>query len=117
MSLSVEDLSSDPSVLASLLASDVSAPSSVVSTGFSGSLTTVGAATVAMTKSLSVIVGATLSGSLIEDIFILAPMSKLSRSTISSSGIFSAGHFNSTFLLTIFNTPPVSYTHLTLPTT
>ena len=65
LSLSVEDLSSDPSVLASLLASDVSAPSSVVSTGFSGSLTTVGAATVAMTKSLSVIVGATLSGSLI----------------------------------------------------
>jgi len=37
----------------------------------------------------------------------LAPMSRLSKSTTSSVGIFSAGHFNSTFLLTMFSTPPL----------
>ena len=37
----------------------------------------------------------------------LAPMSRLSRSTTSSVGMFAAGHFNSTFLLTMFNTPPL----------
>ena len=36
----------------------------------------------------------------------LVPISVFSKSTISSVGIFSVGHFNSTFLLTIFNTPP-----------
>ena len=29
------------------------------------------------------------------------------KSTIISLGMFSAGHFNSTFLLTMFNTPPL----------
>ena len=37
----------------------------------------------------------------------LEPMSKLSKSTTSSVGIFSVGHFNSTFLLTMFSTPPL----------
>ena len=37
----------------------------------------------------------------------LAPISKPSRSTTSSVGIFSVGHFSSTFLLTMFNTPPL----------
>ena len=56
-----------------------SAPSAVSSAGFSGSLTIVGAATVAITKSLPVIVGDTFSGSLIAEIFILEPISKPSR--------------------------------------
>ena len=64
----------------------------VSSAGFSGSLITVGAATVATTKSRSVIVGITFSGSLTEEIFILVPISVPVRSTIISSGIFSAGH-------------------------
>ena len=33
-------------------------------------------------------------------------MSVPAKSTTISSGIFSAGHFNSTFLLTMFKTPP-----------
>ena len=82
-----------------------SAPSAVSSAGFSGSLTTVGAATVAITKSLPVMVGATFSGRFIADILILAPMSKPSKSTTNSFGILSVGHFNSTFLLTIFKLP------------
>ena len=49
----------------------------------------------------------TLSGSFTEEIFILVPMSVPAKSTTISSGIVSAGHFNSTFLLTIFNTPPL----------
>ena len=49
-----------------------SAPSAGVSSaGFSGSLITVGAATVATTKSRSVIVGITFSGSLTDEILIL----------------------------------------------
>ena len=79
-----------------------SAASVVSSAGFSGSLTIVGAATVAITKSLPVIVGMTFSGSLIAEILILAPISKPSRSTTNSLGIPSVGHFSSTFLLTIF---------------
>ena len=47
------------------------------------------------------------SANLTEEIFILVPMSVPARSTVISSGIFSPGHFNSTFLLTIFNTPPL----------
>ena len=42
-----------------------------------------------------------------DDIFMLVPMSVPVRSIVISSGIFSAGHFNSTFLLTMFNTPPL----------
>ena len=85
-----------------------SAPSAVVSSaGFSGSLITVGAATVATTKSRSVIVGITFSGSLTDEILILVPISVPVKSTTISSGIVSAGHFNSTFLLTIFKTPPL----------
>ena len=37
----------------------------------------------------------------------LVPISVPARSTVISSGIFSPGHFNSTFLLTMFNTPPL----------
>ena len=43
---------------------------------------------------------------LTEEILILVPISVPDRSTIISSGMLSAGHFNSTFLLTIFKTPP-----------
>ena len=67
-----------PSFAASAPSADASpsAPSTVVSSaGFSGSLITVGAATVAITKSRSVIVGMTLSGSFTEEIFILVPIS------------------------------------------
>ena len=84
-----------------------SAPSAASSAGFSGSLTIVGAATVAITKSLPVIVGVTFSGRLIAEILILDPISKPSKSTTNSFGILSVGHFNSTFLLTIFKTPPL----------
>ena len=93
----------------SVLAASPSAPSapSAASAGFSGSLITVGAARVATTKSLPLIVGTTFSGSLIEDILKLCPISTPSKSTISSDGIFSVGQFNSTFLLTIFSTPPL----------
>ena len=84
-----------------------SAPSVAVSSaGFSGSLTIVGAAIVATTKSLSVIVNSAFVGSATEEILILAPMSKPPKSTSISSGIFSASHFNSIFLRTIFKTPP-----------
>ena len=54
-----------------------SAPSAATSpsaAGFSGSLTIVGAATVAITKSLSEIVGFTFSGRLTDDIFTLVPI-------------------------------------------
>ena len=84
-----------------------SAPSDVSSAGFSGSLIIVGAATVAITKSLSVIVGTTLSGNFTEEIFKLVPISVPAKSMVISLGIFSAGHFNSTVLLTIFKTPPL----------
>ena len=94
------------------------APSSVVpsagtspsaaaaSSVFSGSTRIVGDTTVAITKSLSLIVGTTLSGNLTLDIFKLLFISVLSKSTIISLGIFSEGHLSSTFLLTIFRTPP-----------
>ena len=49
----------------------------------------VGAAIVATTKSLSVIVGFAFSGSLTDEILILAPISRLAKSTIRFSGIFS----------------------------
>ena len=65
---------------------------------FSGSTKIVGDTTVAITKSLSVIVGVTFSGNLTEDIFKLLFISVLSKSTIISFGIFSVGHFSSTFL-------------------
>ena len=51
--------------------------------------------------------GFTFSGNVIEEIFILVPISKPSKSTTSSFGTFSAPHFNSTFLLTMFSTPPL----------
>ena len=110
------DLSSFLAASPSLAAASVpsagtspSAPSAVASpsAGFSGSLITVGEATVAITKSRSVIVGTTFSFNLTDEIFILVPISVPARSTTISSGIFSAGHFSSTFLLTIFNTPPL----------
>ncbi len=41
-----------------------------------------------------------------EEIFILVPISKPSRSTTNSFGTFSVAHFNSIFLLTILRTPP-----------
>ena len=89
-------------------AASPSTPSAGVSSaGFSGSLTIVGAAIVATTKSLSVIVGLAFSGSFTEEIFILAPISRLAKSTSIFSGMFSAEQFSSTFLRTIFNTPPL----------
>ena len=81
-------------------------PSATVSSTFSGSTKTVGATTVPITKSLSAIIGTTPSGSFTDDILRLVLISVLSRSTIISLGIFSVGHFNSTFLLTTFRTPP-----------
>ena len=53
-------------------AASPSVPSAVPSAGFSGSLTIVGGAIVATTKSLSVIVGLVLSGSFTDEIFTLA---------------------------------------------
>ena len=64
-------------------------------------------ATVAITKSLSVIVGTMFSPNFTEEIFKLVPISVPVKSIVMSSGIFSAGHFNSTILLTIFRTPPL----------
>jgi hypothetical protein len=52
-------------------------------------------------------VGATSGSSFIDEILKLSPISTLSRSIVKLSGIFSLGHFNSTFLLTIFKTPPL----------
>ena len=93
-------------VVSSVASSAGTSSSAAVSSVFSGSTKIVGAATVAITKSLSVIVGITFSGSLTEDILRLLLISVLSKSTTISFGIFSAGHFNCTFLLTIFKTPP-----------
>ena len=90
----------------SAVASTAASPSAATSSVFSGSTKTVGAATTAITKSLSVIVGTTFSGNFTDDILRLVFISVLSKSTIISVGIFSVGHFNSTFLLTTFNTPP-----------
>ena len=45
--------------------------------------------------------------SLIEEILKECPISTPSKSTTSSLGMFSDGHFSSTFLRTIFNTPPL----------
>ena len=73
------------------VAASPSAPSAGTSSvGFSGSFTIVGAAIVATTKSLSVIVGFAFSGSLTDEILILAPISRLAKSTIRFSGMFSA---------------------------
>ena len=100
-----------PSLLAASAPSTGASPSApstgASSAGFSGSLITVGAATVATTKSLSVIVGRTFSGSFIDEILMLVPISVPVKSTTISSGIVSAGHLSSTFLLTIFKTPPL----------
>jgi hypothetical protein len=54
-----------------------------------------------------VIVGTTFSGNFTDEIFKLVPISVPFKSIIVSPGIFSAGHFNSTALLTIFKTPPL----------
>jgi len=51
-------------------------------------------------------VGTTSCSSLIDEILKLSPISTPSRSITKLSGIFSLGHLNSTFLLTMFNTPP-----------
>ena len=76
------------------------------SAGVSGSATIVGAATEAIVKSLSRIVGFTFSGSFIAEILILSPISFSKRSTLNSDGILSAGQLSSTFLLTMLRTPP-----------
>ena len=52
-------------------------------------------------------VGTTSFSKLIDEILKLSPISTPSRSIIRFSGIFSLGHLSSTFLLTIFNTPPL----------
>ena len=97
-----------PSAAAVVDASAPSSPSAVsASAGFSGSFITVGAARVAITKSLPWIVGTTSVSRFIEEILKLSPISTPSRSITRFSGIFSLGHFNSTFLLTIFKTPPL----------
>ena len=83
-------------------------PSAVsASAGFSGYFITVGAARVAITKSLPWIVGVTSESNFTDEILKLSPMSIPSRFKVKLSGIFSLGHFNSTFLLTIFKTPPL----------
>ena len=53
------------------------------------------------------IVGVTPSSNLTEDILKLSPISTPSKSIVIADGIFSLGHFNSIFLLTIFSTPPL----------
>jgi hypothetical protein len=98
----VAPLSATPSVPSVGISSSVD-----TSSVFSGSTKIVGGATVAITKSLSEIVAFTFSGSLIDDIFILVPISRPSKSTTSSSGIVSEGHLSSTLLLTMFKTPPL----------
>ena len=45
-------------------------------------------------------VGITFSGSFTDEILILVPISVPVKSIVKSSGILSAGHFSSTFLLT-----------------
>ena len=67
----------------------------------------VGGATVATTKSLSVMVGLVSVGNLTDDIFILVPISSPAKSISIFSGIFSATHCNSTLRLTTFKTPPL----------
>ena len=44
---------------------------------------------------------------LIDEILKLSPISTPSRSIVRLPGIFSLGHFSSTFLLTMFKTPPL----------
>ena len=51
--------------------------------------------------------GFAFSGNFIDEILILEPISKFSKSTTNSFGIFSVGHLNSTVLLTILRTPPL----------
>ena len=102
-------LAASPSLAAASVPSAGASPSapSALLRWFFRFLNTVGAATVAITKSLSVIVGETFSGNFTDEIFKLVPMSEPLRSIVISAGIFSAGHFNSTVLLTIFKTPPL----------
>ncbi len=94
--------------LSAVAATSPSAPSAGTSSaGFSGSFTIVGGATVATTKSLSVMVGLVSVGNLTDDIFILVPISSPVKSISIFSGIFSATHCNSTLRLTTFKTPPL----------
>ena len=111
--------------LASLesVASSVASPSSSSSTVSSPSETrAAGATTLAIIKSLSVIVGITPSAtSLMLLKRIESPNSKPVKSTTNNSGIFDAGQDTSTLYLTIFNIPPFlipghssSFSNLTL---
>ena len=52
-------------------------------------------------------VGVTSVSNLTEEILKLSPISIPSKSKVILDGIFSLGHFSSTFLLTIFKTPPL----------
>ena len=100
-------LSPSAAGLSPSVAAQLASPSAAsASAGFSGSFITVGAARVAITKSLPLIVGVTSVSKLIEDILKLSPISTSSRSITKLSGIFSLGHLNSTFLLTMLSTPP-----------
>ena len=72
---------------AAVAASPSSPSAGVSSAGFSGSFTIVGAAIVATTKSLSVIVNSDFSGSVTDEI-LLAPISNPLKSTSMSSGYF-----------------------------
>ena len=97
-----------PSAAAASAPSAPSSPSAAsASAGFSGSFITVGAASVAITKSLPWIVGVTSVSSFTEEILKLSPISTPSKSIVRFSGIFSLGHFNSTLRLTILRTPPL----------
>ena len=73
---------------AASLPSSAAASSVSASAGFSGSFTTVGAASVAITKSRPIIVGVTPSSNLTEDILKLSPMSTPLRSITIASGNF-----------------------------
>ena len=77
---------SPPSAAAASVPSAPSAASA--SAGFSGSFITVGAANVAITKSLPWMVGTTSCSSLIDEILKLSPISTPSRSITKLSGIF-----------------------------
>ena len=81
--------------------SSAAAPPSVASpsaaspsAGASGSFTTVGAATDATVKSLSLIVGEIPSPKFAAEILIVSPISKPSRSKTISSGILLAGQLS-----------------------
>ena len=83
------------SFLSSVAAPSVASPSAASpSAGASGSFTTVGAATDATVKSLSLIVGEIPSPKFAAEILIVSPISKPSRSKTISSGILLAGQLN-----------------------